>query len=73
MVGVVVRGGTSEPLAPLGVPADIALAPFAARYRVRDFAHATLRNSGLDVRGGERIDVPPAAAAPPSRDASGSR
>jgi glucose-1-phosphate adenylyltransferase len=67
MVGVVVRGGTSEPLAPLGVPADIALAPFAARYRVRDFAHATLRNSGLDVHGGERIDMPPAAGAQDDR------
>jgi glucose-1-phosphate adenylyltransferase len=56
MVGVVVRGGTSEPLAPLGVPADIAWAPFAARYRVWDFAHATLRNSGLDVFRGVRGD-----------------
>jgi glucose-1-phosphate adenylyltransferase len=56
MVGVVVRGGTSASLAPLGVPADIAWAPFAARYRVRDFAHATLRNSGLDVLGGTRGD-----------------
>ena len=68
MVGVVVRGGTSEPLAPLGVPADIALAPFAARYRVWDFAHATLRNSGLEVLGGQRAAgpaAPPAAKAPP--------
>ncbi len=47
MVGVVVRGGTSQPLAPLGVPADMALAPFAARYRLSDFANATLRNSGV--------------------------
>jgi glucose-1-phosphate adenylyltransferase len=64
MVGVVVRGGTSEPLAPLGVPADIALAPFAARYRVWDFAHATLRNSGLEVLGEQRESgtaAPPAA------------
>jgi glucose-1-phosphate adenylyltransferase len=58
MVGVVVRGGTSEPLAPLGVPADIAWAPFAARYRVWDFAHATLRNSGLDVFRGVRGESP---------------
>jgi glucose-1-phosphate adenylyltransferase len=58
MVGVVVRGGTSEPLAPLGIPADIALAPFAARYRVWDFAHATLRNSGLGVLADGRDGTP---------------
>lgn len=58
MVGVVTRGGLSGSLAPLGIPGDIALAPFAARYRVADFAHATLRNSGLPERA-----VPRAAAA----------
>ena len=69
MVGVVVRGGTSEPLAPLGVPADIAWAPFAARYRVWDFAHATLRNSGLDVFRGMRGESPePAAHGRAARD-----
>jgi glucose-1-phosphate adenylyltransferase len=47
MIGVVVRGGPSVPLAPLGVPDDVALAPFAARYRVADFAYASLRNSGI--------------------------
>jgi ADP-glucose pyrophosphorylase len=68
MVGVVVRGGTSEPLAPLGVPADIAWAPFAARYRVWDFAHATLRNSGLDVFRGVRGESPEPAAHGRARD-----
>jgi glucose-1-phosphate adenylyltransferase len=52
MVGVVVGGGTSESLAPLGVPADVADAPFAARYRLGDFARTTLRNSGLGVLDG---------------------
>src|SRR5262245_51818183 len=47
MIGVVVRGGPSEPLAPLGVPDDVALAPFAACYRLADFAYASLRNSGI--------------------------
>jgi glucose-1-phosphate adenylyltransferase len=52
MVGVVVGGGTSESLSPLGVPADLACAPFAARYRLGDFARTTLRNSGLGVLDG---------------------
>src|SRR5215813_11003932 len=52
MVGVVVGGGTSESLAQLGVPADVAFAPFAARYRLGDFARTTLRNSGLRVLDG---------------------
>ena len=49
MIGVVVRGGSSDILAPLGVPSDVALAPFAARYHLADFAHASLRNSGIRV------------------------
>lgn len=58
MIGVVVRGGPSEPLAPLGVPGDVALAPFAARYRVADFAHASLRNSGVRVAVSEMAESP---------------
>lgn len=55
MVGVVMRGGQSAPLAALGVPDDVALAPFAACYRVADFAYASLRNSGIHVT---RPEVP---------------
>jgi glucose-1-phosphate adenylyltransferase len=47
MVGVVVSGGQSAPLAALGMAYDAALAPFAVRYRLWDFACATLRNSGV--------------------------
>jgi glucose-1-phosphate adenylyltransferase len=69
MVGVVVRGGTSQPLAPLGVPADMALAPFAARYRLSDFARATLRNSRVRL-GTPDAEVPVDRAADPAAAAS---
>lgn len=69
MVGVVRRGGTSEPLAPLGVPRDLALAPFAARYRLSDFAHATLRNSGIGLVGAASGGRVPAASRPASQPA----
>ena len=75
MVGVVVGGGTSESLAPLGVPADVAFAPFAARYRLGDFARTTLRNSGLrvlDGSGGRAAPRPGARLLPALRACAGS-
>jgi glucose-1-phosphate adenylyltransferase len=75
MVGVVVGGGTSESLAPLGVPADVAFAPFAARYRLGDFARTTLRNSGLrvlDGTGGRAAPRPGARLLPALRACAGS-
>ncbi len=58
MIGVVVRGGPSGALASLGVPGDVALAPFAARYHVADFAHASLRNSGIRISDADAGDSP---------------
>jgi len=75
MVGVVVGGGTSESLAPLGVPGDVAFAPFAARYRLGDFARTTLRNSGLGVldgTGGRGAPRPGARLLPALRACAGS-
>src|SRR5262249_56998072 len=75
MVGVVVGGGTSESLAQLGVPADVAFAPFAARYRLGDFARTTLRNSGLrvlDGTGGRGAPRPGARPLPAVRACAGS-
>lgn len=58
-VGVVVVGATPEhhlPLAFLGLPDDVALAPFAVRHRVMDFAlssllHASVRDVEIAVTG----------------------
>ena len=75
MVGVVVGGGTSESLAPLGVPEDVAFAPFAARYRLGDFARTTLRNSGLrvlDGTGGRAAPRPGARLLPALHACAGS-
>jgi len=75
MVGVVVSGGSSESLAPLGVPEDVAFAPFAARYRLGDFARTTLRNSGLrvlDGSGGRAAPRPGARLLPALRACAGS-
>jgi hypothetical protein len=57
-----VRGGPSAPLAPLGIPPDVGLAPFAARYCLSDFARATLRNSGLGLMPAGPADVAPVVA-----------
>jgi glucose-1-phosphate adenylyltransferase len=66
MVGVVVSGGQSAPLATLGIAHDVAMAPFAVRYRLWDFARATLRNSGVRPLG----PLPSLGPAPaPRRDA----
>ncbi len=49
-VGVVVAGIAPDdrlPLELLGLPADVALAPFAVRHRLIDVAVSTLHNSGV--------------------------
>src|SRR3989442_803427 len=47
VLGVIVAGSLGSPLGRLGAPDDLALLPFAGRYRMVDFALATLLNSGV--------------------------
>ncbi|HXJ35773.1 MAG TPA: hypothetical protein VMS22_17215 [Candidatus Eisenbacteria bacterium] len=47
VLGLIVTGGESSPLAGLGVAGARALTPFAAQYRLLDFALATTANSGI--------------------------
>ena len=68
MVGVVVRGGPSAPLAPLGCRTDVGLAPFAARYRLptsRTRPCATRDLPGCDGTGGRAVSRAPGPARAP--------
>src|SRR5262249_34429798 len=47
VLGLIVTGGESSPLRDLGITAARALTPFAAQYRLLDFALATTSNSGV--------------------------
>lgn len=47
VLGLIVTGGETSPLAGLGVAGARALTPFAAQYRLLDFALATATNSGI--------------------------
>ncbi len=48
ILGVIAATDDGSPLGGLGAPARVALTPFAGRFRLIDFAIATLRNSGVD-------------------------
>jgi ADP-glucose pyrophosphorylase len=63
-VGVVVAGVAPDhrlPLEYLGLPADVALAPFGVRHRLLDVAVSTLQNSGI-----RDLEIAVAGAAGPS-------
>jgi len=47
VLGLIVTGGETSPLAGLGITGARALTPFAAQYRLLDFALATTANSGI--------------------------
>src|SRR5690349_14655840 len=47
VLGLVIAGGDNSPLAALGVTGSRALTPFAAQYRLLDFALATAGNSAI--------------------------
>jgi glucose-1-phosphate adenylyltransferase len=60
-LGLIVTSGETSPLQGLGIPGARALTPFAAQYRLLDFALATTANSG--VRQVSLVSVPDAGAA----------
>jgi glucose-1-phosphate adenylyltransferase len=47
VLGLIVTGGDASPLQGLGISGARALTPFAAQYRLLDFALATATNSGV--------------------------
>src|SRR5215467_1286695 len=47
VLGLIVTGGETSPLQGLGISSTRALTPFAAQYRLLDFALATTGNSGI--------------------------
>jgi len=61
ILGLIVSGGESSPLQGLGISRTRALTPFAAQYRLLDFALATTANSG--VRQVSLVSVPDTGAA----------
>jgi glucose-1-phosphate adenylyltransferase len=61
VLGLIVTGGESSPLRGLGISAARALTPFAAQYRLLDFALATTANSG--VRQVSLVSIPDVGAA----------
>lgn len=56
VLGLIVTGGETSPLAGLGITGARALTPFAAQYRLLDFALATTANS--DIRQVSLASVP---------------
>jgi len=48
VLGLIVTGNGGSPLGALGMEDDVALLPFAGRYRLIDFALATFINSGIN-------------------------
>ena len=61
VLGLIVSGGETSPLQGLGIARTRALTPFAAQYRLLDFALATTANSG--IRQVSLVSVPDAGAA----------
>jgi glucose-1-phosphate adenylyltransferase len=61
VLGLIVTGGETSPLRGLGISAARALTPFAAQYRLLDFALATTGNSG--VRQVSLVSIPETGAA----------
>jgi glucose-1-phosphate adenylyltransferase len=61
VLGLIVSGGETSPLQGLGISRTRALTPFAAQYRLLDFALATTANSG--VRQVSLVSVPDTGAA----------
>lgn len=47
VLGLIVTGGETSPLAGIGITGARALTPFAAQYRLLDFALATTANAGI--------------------------
>src|SRR5215510_6406605 len=61
VLGLIVSGGETSPLQGLGIARTRALTPFAAQYRLLDFALATTANSG--VRQVSLVSVPDTGSA----------
>src|SRR5690349_10823187 len=61
VLGLIVTGGETSPLQGLRISPARALTPFAAQYRLLDFALATTTNSG--VRQVSLVSIPQAGAA----------
>ena len=61
VLGLIVSGGETSPLKGLGIARTRALTPFAAQYRLLDFALATTANSG--IRQVSLVSVPDTGAA----------
>ncbi len=61
VLGLIVTGGETSPLQGLGISPARALTPFAAQYRLLDFALATTTNSG--VRQVSLVSIPETGAA----------
>jgi glucose-1-phosphate adenylyltransferase len=61
VLGLIVTGGETSPLQGLGISPARALTPFAAQYRLLDFALATTANSG--VRQVSLVSIPDTGAA----------
>ena len=61
VLGLIVSGGDTSPLQGLGISGARALTPFAAQYRLLDFAMATTANSG--IRQVSLVSVPDTGAA----------
>jgi glucose-1-phosphate adenylyltransferase len=61
VLGLIVTGGEASPLEGLGISGARALTPFAAQYRLLDFALATTANS--DIRQVSLVSIPDTGAA----------